>query len=191
MEYCITLNAMFWQSDCGMIELVLGGTRSGKSRYAEQQAKISNQPVIYIATAEARDKEMTERIARHREDRPQHWQTTEEPIQLGATISRLSKQDNCLLVDCLTLWLSNILFDYDGQLQYSVFEQEKKALLSALTNCSGRLIMVSNEVGQSVVAIDKMTRLFIDEAGRLHQDIAAVSDKVVFVTAGLPATLKP
>lgn len=174
-----------------MIELVLGGARSGKSRYAEQQAKTSNKPVIYIATAEARDDEMAERIVRHRNDRPQSWQTVEERIQLGATIKRLSNHDNCLLIDCLTLWLSNILFDRNGELQYSVFEQEKENLLAALTNCPGRLIMVSNEIGQGVVAIEKTTRLFVDEAGRLHQDIAALSDKVTFITAGLAATLKP
>lgn len=173
-----------------MIELVLGGARSGKSRYAEQQALASDNPVIYIATAEAGDEEMQARIARHRADRPQHWQTVEESIKLGDVIRHHAGEQSCLLIDCLTLWLSNVLFDKQGELQLPVFEREKADLLQALKECEGRVVMVSNEVGQGVVSIYESTRRFVDEAGRLHQDIANISDRVVFVTAGLPHVLK-
>ena len=173
-----------------MIELVLGGARSGKSRYAEQQAVQSGKEVLYIATAEAGDAEMALRIKHHRESRSQHWQTIEEPIKLAEVIQKYSQKNNCLLVDCLTLWLSNILFDKQGELQLQRFEKEIKALLDVLEQVSGQVILVSNEVGQGVVAIDKMTRRFVDEAGFLHQKIAQISQRVVLVTAGLPQVLK-
>jgi len=173
-----------------MIELVLGGARSGKSRYAEQQAIDSAQQVVYIATAEAGDTEMLDRINHHRQQRPQHWKTAEEPIHLAEVIKNHNTGNNYLLVDCLTLWLSNILFDKKGNLQLSVFEKEKAELLDTLSTFSGQLILVSNEVGSGLIAMDKMTRRFVDEAGRLHQQLAALSDKVVLVTAGLPQVLK-
>ena len=173
-----------------MIELVLGGARSGKSRYAEQQAVQSGKEVLYIATAEAGDAEMALRIKHHRGSRPQHWQTIEEPIKLAEVIQKYSQKNNCLLVDCLTLWLSNILFDKQGELQLQRFEKEIKALLDVLEQVSGQVILVSNEVGQGVVAIDEMTRRFVDEAGFLHQKIAQISQRVVLVTAGLPQVLK-
>jgi len=173
-----------------MIELVLGGARSGKSHYAEQQATKSGKEVIYIATAEAGDAEMTDRIKQHQQDRPQQWQTVEEPIQLAKIIEQYDQQDTCLLVDCLTLWLSNILFDKVGELQQNVFDTETKALFAVLSKFSGQLILVTNEVGLGVIAMDKMTRRFVDEAGRLHQQIAGLSDRVVLITAGLPQVLK-
>lgn len=173
-----------------MIELVLGGTRSGKSRYAEQQAIQSNKKVIYIATAEARDAEMKVRIDLHQQARPKHWETVEEPIQLAMVIEQYDQQNTCLLVDCLTLWLSNILFDKTGGIQLSVFKNQTDALFNALSNFSGQIILVSNELGLGVIAMDKMTRRFVDEAGLLHQKVAALSDRVVLVTAGLPQILK-
>ncbi|MEE9339001.1 MAG: bifunctional adenosylcobinamide kinase/adenosylcobinamide-phosphate guanylyltransferase [Methylococcaceae bacterium] len=173
-----------------MIELVLGGARSGKSHYAEQVANESGMSVIYIATAEAGDEEMQTRIEKHREDRPQHWQTVEEPIKLADVIQQYSSSNSCLLVDCLTLWLTNILFDKQGNEQQSLFEQESQALFKALGVFSGQLVMVSNEVGLGIVPIDKITRRFVDEVGLLHQKIVSYSDKVVLVTAGLPQILK-
>ncbi len=173
-----------------MIELVLGGARSGKSRYAEQVAIESGMPVIYIATAEAGDEEMHARIEQHRQDRPQQWQTVEEPIKLAEVIQQYNASNSCLLVDCLTLWLTNILFNKQGNEQKSLFEQESQALFKALAAYSGQLIMVSNEVGLGIVPIDKMTRRFVDEAGFLHQKIASLCDKVVLVTVGLPQILK-
>lgn len=173
-----------------MIELVLGGARSGKSRYAEQVANESGMPVIYIATAEAGDAEMQARIEKHRQDRPKYWQTVEEPIKLADVIQQYNSSNSCLLVDCLTLWLTNILFDKQGNEQQSLFEREFQALFKALDVFSGRLVMVSNEVGLGIVPIDKMTRRFVDEVGLLHQKIVSYSDKVVLVTAGLPQILK-
>ena len=173
-----------------MIELVLGGARSGKSRYAEQQAVKSGKQVIYIATAEARDEEMQARIRRHCQDRPQQWKTVEEPIKLAESIEKHSVENSCLLVDCLTLWLSNILFDKQGELQQTVFEKETQHLFDLLAAYTGQLILVTNEVGLGVVAMDKMTRRFVDEAGFLHQKVASLSDKVVFISAGLPQVLK-
>ncbi|MCF6203571.1 MAG: bifunctional adenosylcobinamide kinase/adenosylcobinamide-phosphate guanylyltransferase [Methylococcaceae bacterium] len=173
-----------------MIELVLGGARSGKSRYAEQVANESGIPVIYIATAEAGDAEMQVRIEKHRQDRPEHWKTIEEPIKLADVIQQYSSSNSCLLVDCLTLWLTNILFDKQGKEQQSLFERESQALFKVLDVFSGQLVMVSNEVGLGIVPIDKMTRRFVDEVGLLHQKIVSYSDKVVLVTVGLPQILK-
>jgi len=173
-----------------MIELVLGGARSGKSRYAEQQAINSGKQVVYIATAEAGDDEMQQRINLHRQARPQEWSTVEEPIRLAETIQKYDKQDCYLLIDCLTLWLSNLLFDKKGELQQAVFEKQTTKLFEVLSNFSGQIILVSNELGSGLVAMDKMTRRFVDEAGFLNQKIASLSDKVVLVTAGLPQVLK-
>jgi adenosylcobinamide kinase/adenosylcobinamide-phosphate guanylyltransferase len=168
-----------------MRELILGGARSGKSALAEQRARESGLGVIYIATAEARDAEMHQRISHHRARRPDHWHCIEEPLQLAATLQRHAAQNRCLLVDCLTLWLSNLLAAGD-----EVFEREHGALLTAIGQLPGRLIFVSNEVGLGIVPMGELTRRFCDESGRLHQAVAASCDRVTFVTAGLPMTLK-
>lgn len=173
-----------------MIELVLGGARSGKSRYAEQQATDCGLPVMYLATAEAGDAEMHRRIEHHQQRRPAQWQTVEEPIQLAAAIRQHAQPGYCVLIDCLTLWLCNVLFDKQGQLQEAVFAEQRAALLGTLSQCHGRVIMVSNEVGMGVVAADAMTRRFVDEAGFLHQALAQICDRVTLVTAGLPLQLK-
>ncbi len=173
-----------------MIELVLGGTRSGKSRYAEKQAIASAKEVVYIATAKVSDGEMQQRIDLHRQQRLQHWKTVEESVHLAGTIKKHAQNNNYLLVDCLTLWLSNIMFDKNGEFQQQQLETEKQALLDVLVDFSGHIILVTNELGLGLVAMDKMTRQFVDEAGLLHQQIAALSDKVVMVTAGLPQRLK-
>lgn len=173
-----------------MIELVLGGARSGKSRYAEQQALASGLPVVYIATAEARDEEMQQRIQHHQQRRPAAWLTVEEPIALSEVISQYSGTAHYLLVDCLTLWLSNVLFDKQGNVQEQHCRQQIERLVETLRLGRHHLIMVSNEVGLGVVAADAMTRRFVDEAGFLHQKLAQLSDKVVLITAGLPQILK-
>ncbi|NOV31730.1 bifunctional adenosylcobinamide kinase/adenosylcobinamide-phosphate guanylyltransferase [Methylomonas sp. ZR1] len=173
-----------------MIELVLGGARSGKSRYAEQQALASGLPVVYIATAEAGDDEMHSRIQHHQQRRPSHWLTVEEPIALADVINEYAGKQHCLLVDCLTLWLCNVLFDKQGNLQEQRYQQQADALCAVLAAGRQRVIMVSNEVGLGVVAADATTRRFVDEAGFLHQRLAQISDKVVLVTAGLPQILK-
>jgi adenosylcobinamide kinase/adenosylcobinamide-phosphate guanylyltransferase len=168
-----------------MRELILGGARSGKSALAEQCAHQSGLQVVYIATAEARDGEMGERIAHHRVRRPDHWLCLEEPLHLSAVLQQHAATHRCLLVDCLTLWLSNLLAAGD-----EVFIREREALLAQLPQLPGRLIFVSNEVGLGIVPMGELTRRFCDESGRLHQAIATECDRVTFVTAGLPMILK-
>ncbi len=186
----------------GQVHLILGGARSGKSSLAEQCAKKLNLPVTYIATAQALDKEMQKRIALHQQDRPQQWQTLESPLLLGKTIDSLVNEtinktaDNtqnvghCILIDCLTLWLTNCLCQHD----LAYFEQEKQQLLASLINTQTyqnlHIILVSNEVGHGIVPMGDLSREFVDQSGWLHQAIAEVADKVDFVMAGLPLSLK-
>lgn len=168
-----------------MHTLILGGTRSGKSALAERLAGDAGQPVTYIATATAGDDEMAKRIAHHRTRRPGHWHTVEQPLALADALGRHAARDRCLLVDCLTLWLSNLLAAGETRLA-----QERTALLDTLPSLPGTVLLVSNEVGQGVVAADPLTRRFVDAAGRLHQAVAARCPRVLFVTAGLPRALK-
>ncbi len=168
-----------------MRELILGGARSGKSALAEQSAAHSGLEVVYIATAEARDYEMRERIAHHQARRPEQWLSVEEPLKLAATLQQQAADNRCLLVDCLTLWLSNLLAAGDA-----LFERERDALLDLLPQLPGRIIFVSNEVGLGIVPMGELTRKFCDESGRLHQTVASLCDRVTFVTAGLPMILK-
>lgn len=167
------------------LELVLGGARSGKSRYAEQRALASGLECVYIATAQAGDAEMAERIRLHREQRSGFTTTVEEPMQLARVIHEQMSESRCLLVDCLTLWLTNLLLDSDAR-----FTQEKLALFEVLKNCRGQIVFVSNEVGHGVVPLDPLSRRFVDESGRLHQQMASVCNRVAFVIAGLPQILK-
>lgn len=169
-----------------MLELVLGGARSGKSRYAEQRAAASGLECIYIATAQAGDGEMAERIRQHREQRSGFVATIEEPLKLADTIAEHMRDARCLLVDCLTLWLTNLLLLDDEE----KFAQEKTALFDVLGNVRGQIIFVSNEVGLGVVPMDSLSRRFVDESGRLHQQLASICDRAVFVVAGLPQVLK-
>lgn len=177
--------------------LILGGARSGKSAFAERLAVDGAREVIYIATARAGDGEMGDRIAHHRERRPEHWTTVEEPLLLADAISRHSTLNNLILVDCLTLWLSNLMFS-DGR-EYpetgtidlpALFHEQRRAFIDALQSASGDVILVSNEVGLGIVPMGAVTRSFADEAGRLNQSVAAVCDRAVFIAAGLPLTLK-
>jgi adenosylcobinamide kinase/adenosylcobinamide-phosphate guanylyltransferase len=173
-----------------MIRLVLGGVRSGKSCYAEQLAKNSTKKVIYIATGRAGDEEMRQRICLHQQRRPSEWLTLEEPIKLASVLKAHAQKQNCLLVDCLTLWLNNSLFTHAGELQEMIFKQQKKELLACLTDLKADVIFVSNEVGSGIVPMNKMSRRFVDEAGHLHQQLAQRCDQVVLVTAGLAQVLK-
>ena len=171
-----------------MIELILGGARSGKSTLAEHKAVASGLAVTYIATADpldlADDKEMLARIAHHRAQRPVEWLLVEEPRYLATLLKTLAAPDRLLLVDCLTLWLSNLLHK-DEVLK------ETQALLDVLPTLPGHIILVSNEVGMGIVPLGELTRRYVDEAGRLHQRIAAIADSVTFVAAGIPLQLKP
>lgn len=166
-----------------MAELILGGARSGKSRYAERRATESGLDVVYIATCQPRDAEMRERIERHRDQRPAHWALVEEPLALARVLREQAREDRCLLVDCLTLWLSNCLaVDRWGEM--------RAALLDTLPQLVADIVLVSNEVGQGVVPMGELNRRFVDESGRLHQDLASQCHRVTLVTAGLPLTLK-
>jgi adenosylcobinamide kinase / adenosylcobinamide-phosphate guanylyltransferase len=166
--------------------LILGGARSGKSALAEKLADESGREVVYIATAHAGDEEMAARIAHHRARRSAQWLCVEEPLSLAAVLRGHANANRCLLVDCLTLWLSNLLGDADT----GRFERERDVLLDVLPHLPGQVLMVSNEVGLGIVPMGALTRRFVDEAGRLHQSIAAVSERVLFVAAGLPLVLK-
>lgn len=169
-----------------MKELILGGVRSGKSRLAELHAHGSGLPVCYVATATAQDEEMRARIAHHQAQRPDHWQLVEEPFALAAVLQRHAAADRCVLVDCLTLWLTNLLcLDDEARLR-----REIDALIEALPGLPGTLILVSNETGMGVVPLGELTRRYCDEAGWLHQAVAARCDKVTLTVAGLPLVLK-
>ncbi len=169
-----------------MVELILGGARSGKSRLAETLASESGLAVTYVATSQALDGEMSERILHHRARRPRHWVLVEEPLALAATLEREAAVGRCLLVDCLTLWLTNLLLAEDG----ARLEAEMQALLQSLSTLAGRIILVSNENGLGVVPMGELTRRYVDEAGWMHQAIAQKSDRVLFCVAGLPMALK-
>jgi adenosylcobinamide kinase/adenosylcobinamide-phosphate guanylyltransferase len=169
-----------------VIELVLGGARSGKSRYAEQRGEMLAQDRHYVATAAALDDEMQARIQHHQVNRPACWVTHEESLQLAAQLKAVDAGQRVILVDCLTLWLSNLLLHEDKNL----LAKEKQALLAVLPVLQADIVLVSNEVGQGIVPIGEINRRFVDEAGWLHQAIAAIAQKVTFVTAGLPQCLK-
>lgn len=168
-----------------MRELVLGGARSGKSHYAERCARESGLEVIYVATAEEKDEEMTERIKRHRQRRPAAWLSIEEPLALAATLGAHASPGRFLLVDCLTLWLSNVLTSGDDR-----WQRERSDLFRTLPALPGWICLVSNEVGHGIVPVNPLARRFVDEAGRLHQDLAVICERVVWVIAGLPQILK-
>jgi len=181
-----------------MRELIIGGARSGKSLLAETRAKESGLQVIYVATAQALDGEMVQRIAHHRARRPAQWGLLEAPLELAATLRRHAAPEVCLLVDCLTLWLSNLLFAGDAARQAEAGEPvscprlqgELQALSDILPQLPGRIILVSNEVGWGIVPMAAVSRLFVDEQGRLNQRVAALSERVTLVAAGLPLVLK-
>ncbi|MEX2319069.1 MAG: bifunctional adenosylcobinamide kinase/adenosylcobinamide-phosphate guanylyltransferase [Bauldia sp.] len=164
--------------------LVIGGQRSGKSRYAEQLVATSGLAPGYIATATAGDDEMAARIALHRVRRGAAWRTVEEPLDLAAAILRESGPGFHVLADCLTVWLSNLMGagrDIDG---------EGDALVAALARVTGPVVLVSNEVGLGVVPDNALARRYADALGILNQKVAAAADRVVLVTAGLPLVLK-
>ncbi len=169
-----------------MRTLILGGARSGKSRLAERLALDSGMSVTYIATAQAQDSEMAARIAEHRARRPAQWTSVEEPLALAAALRQHAAPGRCLLVDCLTLWLTNLLLQPDP----ATFACERTALLAALPELPGKIVLVSNETGMGIVPLGELTRRYCDEAGWLHQELAARCDEVLLTVAGLPLTLK-
>lgn len=168
----------------GFATLVLGGARSGKSRFAEELARTAPGRRVYIATAEALDREMADRITHHREQRGDDWLTVECPLDLASTIATHAALDTVLLVDCLTLWLSNLM------MAEADIPAETAKLAQAVAHTAGALLLVSNEVGQGIVPDNPLARSFRDAAGRLNQEMARAADHVWFVTAGIPAKLK-
>lgn len=184
-----------------MRELILGGARSGKSRLAEsraQQYEAQGMSVVYVATAEAWDAEMTERLAHHRSRRPANWATVEEPVQLASVLQANAAPDRCLIVDCLTLWLSALIFKGLAGAQMAsgapitcdLFWQQRQALLESLPTLPGQIILVSNEIGSGIVPENRLARRFADEQGRLNQEIAALCGRVTLSVAGIPLLLR-
>ncbi len=166
-----------------MFHLVLGGARSGKSRYAESLAQQLNQPVVYVATAQIRDGEMQDRVDRHQADRPDHWTTVEVTTNLPQAIREHRQSGQCVLVDCLTLWMMSLL-------EADSITQGVDDLLDAITGTDGPLLLVSNEITLGVVPMGELSRRYVDELGRLHQRIAAVASNVTLMVAGIPMAVK-
>ena len=165
--------------------LVIGGTRSGKSRYAQNLAEASGKTPVLIATATAGDEEMAKRIAKHRAERGAQWQVVEEQLDITEALRREAAADKVLVVDCLTLWLSNLMLGSKD------IEAHCQALAQTVPTLSGPVIFVSNEVGLGIVPESALGREFRDTQGRLNQTLGAVCEAVVFVAAGLPLRLKP
>ncbi|HEX8374941.1 MAG TPA: bifunctional adenosylcobinamide kinase/adenosylcobinamide-phosphate guanylyltransferase [Geminicoccaceae bacterium] len=162
--------------------LVLGGARSGKSAFAETAIQAWPAPWLYLATAQAYDDEMRDRIALHRARRPEGWVTRDVPMELGQAVAEATGP---VLVDCLTLWLTNLI------LAGTDCAAATETLLAACAAAPGPLVLVGNEVGLGIVPDNALARRFRDEAGRLHQRLAARADRVVFMVAGLPMIVKP
>ncbi|MDG9669098.1 bifunctional adenosylcobinamide kinase/adenosylcobinamide-phosphate guanylyltransferase [Hahella sp. CR1] len=169
-----------------MRTLILGGVKSGKSALAEQLAISQGKPVVYIATATAGDGEMAARIAHHRARRPSAWGLIEAPIYLADAMRDAMQEGSLVLVDCLTLWLTNLLITDSKEL----FEQQRQALLDMLSDLDGDIIFVSNETNMGITPLGELSRRYCDEAGLLHQALAALCDRVVLTVAGLPHCLK-
>lgn len=177
-----------------MKQLILGGARSGKSRLAESRAADSNKEVIYIATAQAFDAEMESRIQLHRDARPDHWIVVEEPRELPKVLAQYAASSRCILVDCLTLWVSNLLLagydEQDDAFDTQLLETEIQALYRCLDELPGDVIFVSNEVGWGIVPMGALSRIFQDQTGWLHQRLGALCDGVTLVVAGIPMEIK-
>jgi adenosylcobinamide kinase/adenosylcobinamide-phosphate guanylyltransferase len=166
------------------VTLVLGGARSGKSRHAELLCLSTGLAPVYLATSQPYDQEMAERVARHRADRDRRWTTVEEPLALAECLQGETASERIVLVECLTLWLTNLMM---AERDVAAASEELVRILPALP---GPVVLVSNEVGQGVVPANAMARAFVDHAGRLHQRLAAIATTVTLVVAGLPLQLK-
>ena len=166
------------------VTLVLGGARSGKSNFAERMTVTHSRGCVYLATAEIGDDEMAERVRKHKARREAHWRTVESPLEIGSSIVAETEQGAAVLVDCLTLWLSNLMAAGRDP------DQEAEALIRALGQAGGPVVFVSNEVGLGIVPDNALARAFRDHAGRLNQRVAEIANNVFFVAAGLPLRLK-
>jgi len=166
-----------------LITLVLGGARSGKSAYAERLVN-TDEAGLYLATAEIRDDEMAERVRLHRGRRDRTWTTVEEPLNLAQALKEHSSPRRPVLVECLTIWLSNLM-----EAQRNI-GSETGVLVETLSLLQGPVVFVSNEVGQGIIPDNRLARDFVDASGRLNQSIAMIADRVIFINAGLPTVLK-
>jgi adenosylcobinamide kinase / adenosylcobinamide-phosphate guanylyltransferase len=171
------------------ITLILGGARSGKSAYAERLAT-SGIPVTYIATAQVYDDEFKARVQHHKDRRPADWALVEEPHHLTQVLARRAAPNQCLIVDCLTVWLAQWLCTDCNPPKNSDWQLEREAFLTLLPTLAGTIILVSNEVGMGIVPLGEINRQFQDEQGRLNQAVAQIADSVSFIAAGLPLKLK-
>lgn len=169
-----------------MRELILGGVRSGKSRLAEQRADDSGLDVVYVATAQVRDEEMQRRVAEHQARRPGNWHSVEAGQNLAEVLRREASAQRCVLVDCLTLWLTQLLCDTNE----AELRREVDALLAVLPTLPGHIILVSNETNMGIVPLGELSRRYCDEAGRLHQQVGALCERVILTVAGLPLIVK-
>lgn len=172
----------------GRVIFVFGGTRSGKSRFAVRIAEGLGENRLYIATAEARDQEMLERIEQHQQQRGDGWRTAEEPLDV-ADVLEVVPDDSVILVDCITIWLSNAI-ERHGLFSDVFMEQQLTRLHEAANNAGFRIVLVSNEVGMGIVPDNEAARRFRDMAGEINQKAAAFADDVYFVTAGIPQKIK-
>ena len=168
--------------------LILGGAKSGKSSFAMDICSSMNREQIFLATAQALDQEMEERITRHQNKRGSDWRTIEEPLKVAKTISSLDSKDTVILLDCLTLWLNNLYMEH-GEDQ-EVINEAIESLARQLTDIRGAVVIVSNEVGMGIVPDNQLSRRYRDTAGFANQCIARLAGKVVAVLAGLPIVLK-
>ena len=172
------------------LTLVLGGVRAGKSSYAQQLAAAGGR-VLFVATAEAGDRDMAARIQAHRRERPRDWDTLEEPVDLVGALSGMANRYDTVLLDCLTLWVSNLLLgSTDVESSRAAILMETEWLLDVYRSGSASWIVVSNEVGLGVVPPTRLGRIFADELGRVNQLVAAAADDVYFMAAGLPMAIK-
>lgn len=170
----------------GVRTLVLGGTRSGKSRYAEGLARAAGLPVTYVATAQAGDEAMAQRISEHRRRRPSEWLLVEEPLALAEALTAAAAPGRCVLVECLTLWLTNLMMAAAP----ARLEAELETLCEVVARGPGDLILVGNESNLGVTPAGELSRRYCDLAGTLHQDLARRCDRVVLVVAGMPLVIK-
>ena len=166
--------------------LILGGARSGKSALAQSLAEGGQKDLFFIATATAYDEEMQQRIQHHQDQRSHRWSLREEPLYLAEILRQYDHPNRCLLVDCLTLWISNLISHADEDLH----RVELDKLQAVLPELEADIIIVSNEVGLGIIPMGKLSRQFCDETGRLHQSLAKLSDNVILTIAGLPQYLK-
>ncbi|MBI4397675.1 MAG: bifunctional adenosylcobinamide kinase/adenosylcobinamide-phosphate guanylyltransferase [Candidatus Omnitrophica bacterium] len=171
------------------IIFITGGARSGKSRFAEELAAKISSKVLYLATAQARDEEMKLRISRHRERRPHFWQTVEEPLEVHTVLENLNGSSDLVLLDCLTLWLSNLLHQFQGRSQLRA-QERLEAAFKSIREKKKTLIVVSNEVGMGLVPDNALARAFSDLQGRVNQFVASKADEMYFLVAGVPVRVK-